>query len=169
MFGADAGRCSSRRWDLCASRASSSGSKCAGRIPVYLRRRETALRPYAAGGAGVKVYRRTSALVGPATAMLRNTPQNGRDGPGAARSYEHKSELGIGFERVKRCIAWNGVWIPAKGYLKKDRGSSRIRQTSRPERTRSLPNRDLDLGHEHVAVVPPPNLGRVGGFEKQRQ
>ena len=43
----------------------------------------------------------------------------------------------------------------------------RIWQISRPERTLTLPNRDLDLGHEHVAVVPSPDLGRVRCFEKQ--
>ena len=33
----------------------------------------------------------------------------------------------------------------------------------------SLPNWDLDLGHEHVAMVSSPHLGRVCCFEKQRQ
>lgn len=40
---------------------------------------------------------------------------------------------------------------------------------SRPDRTRSLPNRDLDLGHKHIAVVPPPHFGRIRCFEKERQ
>src|SRR5882672_2797226 len=30
--------------------------------------------------------------------------------------------------------------------------SCKARQTSRPERTRSLPNRNLDLGYEHFAM-----------------
>lgn len=37
------------------------------------------------------------------------------------------------------------------------------------ERTRSLPNRDLDLGYKDIAVVPPAHLGRVRRFKKQRQ
>jgi hypothetical protein len=43
------------------------------------------------------------------------------------------------------------------------------RQTSKPERTRSLPNRHLDLSDEHFIMEAAGDLGGVGGFEKQRQ
>jgi hypothetical protein len=42
---------------------------------------------------------------------------------------------------------------------------SRIRQTSDPERTRSLPNRDLNLSHENLAARAPGDFGR-GGVSK---
>jgi hypothetical protein len=38
--------------------------------------------------------------------------------------------------------------------------------TSEPERTRSLPNRYLDLGHKNLPVKSPVDFGR-GGFEEQ--
>jgi len=44
---------------------------------------------------------------------------------------------------------------------------SRIWQTSGPERTRSLPNRNLDLSHEHFAMEPAGNLRLVRSLEKQ--
>jgi hypothetical protein len=37
---------------------------------------------------------------------------------------------------------------------------SRIRQTSEPERTRSLPNRYLDLSYKDLAVSPPSDFRR---------
>jgi len=46
---------------------------------------------------------------------------------------------------------------------------SRILQTSKPARTRSLPNRDLDLSYEDLAVEAARNLGWGGGFEKERK
>jgi hypothetical protein len=36
-----------------------------------------------------------------------------------------------------------------------------------PERTRSLPNRDLDLSHENFVVIAPGDFGRGGSFEEQ--
>jgi hypothetical protein len=46
------------------------------------------------------------------------------------------------------------------------RGSDK---SSEPERTRSLPNRDLDLRHENFAVKAPGDFGRIGRFEEQRE
>jgi hypothetical protein len=46
---------------------------------------------------------------------------------------------------------------------------SRIRQTSDPERTRSLPNRDLNLSHENLVARAPGDFGRGGSFEEQRK
>jgi hypothetical protein len=43
---------------------------------------------------------------------------------------------------------------------------SRIRQTSEPERTRSLPNRHLDLSHENFAMKTPGDFGRGGSLEE---
>lgn len=42
-------------------------------------------------------------------------------------------------------------------------------QTSRPERTRSLPNRNLDLSDNQLPAVPPAHLSRLCCLEKQRQ
>ena len=57
--------------------------------------------------------------------------------------------------RLPRCRTTENPW------------PSRIWHTSRPERTRSLPNRDLDARDEHFAVQPSGNLGRIGGLEEQ--
>lgn len=46
---------------------------------------------------------------------------------------------------------------------------SRIRQTSTPDRTRSLPNHDLNLRHEDLAMETARNLCRVGGLKEKRQ
>src|ERR1022692_3362370 len=46
---------------------------------------------------------------------------------------------------------------------------SRIRQISDPERTRSLPNRDLNLSHENLVARAPGDFGRGGSFEEQRK
>jgi len=43
---------------------------------------------------------------------------------------------------------------------------SRIRQMSEPERTRSLPNGHLNLGHEDFGVSATGDLGWGGGFEE---
>ena len=47
--------------------------------------------------------------------------------------------------------------------------SSRMRQISSPERTRSLPNRNLHLGYEDLPVKSPGHFGRFGGLEEQRR
>ena len=44
-----------------------------------------------------------------------------------------------------------------------------MRQTSRPERTRSLPNGDLDLCHVDLSTKVPVEFLRGGGFEEQGQ
>ena len=44
---------------------------------------------------------------------------------------------------------------------------SRMRQTSEPERTRSLPNRHLNLRHEDFAMEAPADFGRSRRFEEQ--
>src|ERR1039457_5670282 len=46
---------------------------------------------------------------------------------------------------------------------------SRIRQISEPERTRSLPNRHLNLSHENFAVKALGDFGWGGRFEEQRE
>src|SRR5438874_4446422 len=46
---------------------------------------------------------------------------------------------------------------------------SRMRQMSKPERSRSLPNRNLDLSHENFIVKPPGDFGRFSRFKKQRE
>ena len=43
---------------------------------------------------------------------------------------------------------------------------SRVRQSSEPERTRSLPNRDLNLSCKNFAMKAPRDLGRGGSFEE---
>jgi hypothetical protein len=45
--------------------------------------------------------------------------------------------------------------------------SSRIRQTSKPEMTRSLPNRHLNLRDKNLAVEAPGNFGCVRSLEEQ--
>jgi hypothetical protein len=42
----------------------------------------------------------------------------------------------------------------------------RIAQTSRPEKTRNLPNGHLDLGHVDLPAEPPLDLLRGSGLEK---
>ena len=42
-----------------------------------------------------------------------------------------------------------------------------MRQVSEPERTRSLPNRHLDLRHEDFAAEAPGDFGRVCALEKE--
>ena len=46
---------------------------------------------------------------------------------------------------------------------------SRIRQTSEPERTRSLPKQNLNLRHEDFLVKPSGDFGRRGCLEEQRE
>ena len=46
---------------------------------------------------------------------------------------------------------------------------SGIRQTSSPERTRRLPNRNLSLRHEDFAVKAAADFGRVRRYEKQSE
>lgn len=45
-------------------------------------------------------------------------------------------------------------WLP-RWRISLNPSDSRMRQTSRPERTRSLPNRYLDLCNEYLRVQPP--------------
>ncbi len=45
----------------------------------------------------------------------------------------------------------------------------RILRTSRPDRTRSLPNRYLDPGDKHLAVQPSRDLGRICRLKEQLQ
>ena len=56
---------------------------------------------------------------------------------------------------------------PLLAHVREASGVSNIRQTSSPERTRSLPNRDLDLGYEHLAMEPTSDLALIGRLEKQ--
>src|ERR1035438_5528567 len=66
---------------------------------------------------------------------------------------------------VSKCfcmIRWLPCWRTAANPC-----SSRIRQISEPERTRSLPNRHLNLSHENFVVRASGNFGRGGGFEEQ--
>jgi len=46
---------------------------------------------------------------------------------------------------------------------------SRMRHNSSPERTRSLPNRDLNLSHKHLAMHAARDLLVIRYFEKQGQ
>ena len=46
---------------------------------------------------------------------------------------------------------------------------SRMWHTSEPDGTRTLPNRNLDLGHEDFAAKPASNFGWVGRLEKERE
>ena len=46
---------------------------------------------------------------------------------------------------------------------------SSMRQISDPERTRSLPNRNLDLSYENLVAKTPCDFGRVGCLEEQRE
>src|ERR1035441_10140181 len=46
---------------------------------------------------------------------------------------------------------------------------SRIRQMSEPDRTRSLPNRNLDLSDKDLVAQPAGHLGGSGCLEKQGQ
>jgi hypothetical protein len=45
----------------------------------------------------------------------------------------------------------------------------RIRQTSSPERMRSLPNRNLNLRYKDFFAEAPGNFGLIGGLEEQRE
>ena len=62
---------------------------------------------------------------------------------------------------VRFCmIRWLPLWR-----TELNPSDSKIRQTSSPERTRSLPNRDLDVGDEHLRVETLFDLAGVGGFK----
>ena len=61
-------------------------------------------------------------------------------------------------------IRWLPRWRTAANLF-----CSRIRQTSEPESTRSLPNRHLNLSHENFVVKAPGDFGRGGRFEEQRE
>ena len=53
------------------------------------------------------------------------------------------------------------IWLPRCRTAEKPWASSN-RHTSRPDKTRSSPNRDLDARDEHLAVQPPLDFGLVG-------
>lgn len=59
-------------------------------------------------------------------------------------------------------------WLPRWRTARKP-CTSRIWQISRPDRTRSLANRDLNLGHQHLAVIAPLHLGRICSFKKKSE
>lgn len=52
------------------------------------------------------------------------------------------------------------TWLPRRR-TSENPSVSRILQTSRPDRTRSLPNQHLNLGHEHFAVQSPCNFSGI--------
>lgn len=58
------------------------------------------------------------------------------------------------------------MWLP-RCRTSVNPSASRILQTSRPDRTRSLPNHHLNTGDEHFAVKPPRDLRCLGRFEEQ--
>jgi hypothetical protein len=58
------------------------------------------------------------------------------------------------------------TWLPRRRTSAKPL-RARIRQTSRPERTRNLPKRYLKARNKDLRVQTPLNLGWIGGFEKQ--
>ncbi len=53
------------------------------------------------------------------------------------------------------------TWLP-RWRTAENPSALRISQTSQPDSTRSLPNRDLDPGHEDFAVQPARDLGGIG-------
>ena len=53
------------------------------------------------------------------------------------------------------------TWLP-RWRTAENPSALRISQTSWPDSTRSLPNRDFDPGDEHFAAQPARNLGRIG-------
>lgn len=59
-------------------------------------------------------------------------------------------------------------WLP-RSRIATNPFCSSTRQTSSPDRTRSLPNGNLDLGDEHLAAETPDNFGPVGGFEEKSE
>src|SRR5258707_12269266 len=61
-------------------------------------------------------------------------------------------------------IRWLPCWRTAANPF-----CSRMRQTSEPERTRSLPTRHLNLSHENFVVKTPGDFGWSGRFEEQRE
>ena len=66
---------------------------------------------------------------------------------------------------IFRCII---RWLP-RWRTETNPFCSSIRHTSEPDRTRSLPNRNLNLRYKDFAVKSTGNLGFVGRLEKQRQ
>ncbi len=64
---------------------------------------------------------------------------------------------------VRFCITrWLPQWRTATNPFR-----SSIRQTSSPKRTRSLPNRNLDLGNKDFVAEAAGDLGGIRGFEEQ--
>src|SRR5262245_30482829 len=60
------------------------------------------------------------------------------------------------------------MWLPRRR-TSANPAASRILHTSRPERTRSLPNRYLDAGDEHFSMQAALDFARIRGFEKELQ
>jgi hypothetical protein len=58
-------------------------------------------------------------------------------------------------------IRWLPRWRTATNPFR-----SRIRQTSSPDRTRSLPNRNLNLRNEDLTAESSGHFGWVGGLEE---
>ena len=63
---------------------------------------------------------------------------------------------------------WITIWLPVRRTSVKPLAAS-ILQTSRPERTRSLPNRDLQTRHEDFIVHALLYLAGIGGFKEKLQ
>jgi hypothetical protein len=58
------------------------------------------------------------------------------------------------------------TWLPrCRTFWKPFR--ARMSQTSRPEKTRSLPNLDLELGYKNLRMLPSFNLRRVCSFQEK--
>lgn len=66
---------------------------------------------------------------------------------------------------VRFCIT---MWLP-RCRTCANPFSARIWQTSRPDRTRSLPNGYLELGYVYLLMKSIPDLRRIGGLEEQLQ
>src|SRR5580698_4272883 len=64
---------------------------------------------------------------------------------------------------VLRCIT---IWLPFRRTSENPR-RERMAHTSRPDRTRSLPNLYLESGDEHFSVPSALDLTFVGGFQEQ--
>lgn len=60
------------------------------------------------------------------------------------------------------------IWLPRRRTSTNPR-SARTRQTSSPDRTRSLPNEYLDLRDENLAVEAPGDFRGIRGLEEQLQ
>src|SRR5262245_60853986 len=59
-------------------------------------------------------------------------------------------------------------WLPRRRISRKP-CSARILQASRPDKIRSLPNRDLQTRHVDFGPETPLDLGGIGGLEEELQ